>query len=239
MNNNYTDITVLLDNSGSMRGRKEDTIGGFNTFVESQKKVAGTCKLSLVKFATDYNAVYTACDVSTAPTLSNENYEANGGSTRLIDSACRAIDETGKRLAAMKEEDRPGKVIFVIITDGIENDSREFKKADMKSRIETQEKQFNWQFIYMGANQDAIAEAQSYGISAGKSLTYAFSSEGIGESYNSTGRLVACMRSCASSLEMKSVDYSAEDRKKQEEELKPQNQAQEPKKGIRGLFGKK
>ena len=160
MKTNFSDVTVVLDRSGSMISCKTDAEGGVNAFIQEQKKLPGECVFSLVEFDTEYNFVHKARPIAdvTPYTLIPR------GSTALLDAVGRAVNETGERLAAMKEEDRPSLVVFVIVTDGYENASVEFTRAQIREMIERQQKEYSWQFTFLGANQDAFAEAGSLGI---------------------------------------------------------------------------
>ena len=159
---NFSDVTVVLDRSGSMQSCRTDAEGGVNTFIEEQKKHPGECSFSLVEFDTEYNFVHKA-----KPIADVTPYKlVPRGSTALLDAVGRAINETGERLASTKEDDRPSLVVFVIVTDGMENSSKEFTRSQIKEMIERQRNEYNWQFTFLGANQDAFAEAGSIGIAA-------------------------------------------------------------------------
>lgn len=158
---NFSDVTVVLDRSGSMETCRTDAEGGVNTFIEEQKTHPGECAFSLVEFDTEYNFVHKAKPVAEVGRYTL----VPRGNTALLDAVGRAINETGERLAALKEEDRPSLVVFVIVTDGKENASKEFNRAQIKEMIERQQRDYNWQFTFLGANQDAFAEAGSLGIS--------------------------------------------------------------------------
>lgn len=174
MNGNLTDITIVLDKSGSMGSVKEDVVGGFNTFVEGQKNAPGEATLTLVQFDTQYVSVYSAINIYDTPSLDFRPL----GCTALLDAMGKAIVDTGERLNNMKEEDRPGKVVFVIITDGLENASKEYTKQQIKDMIKHQQEKYNWKFVFLAANQDAIFEAESMGIDAGNAINYSHTSLG-------------------------------------------------------------
>lgn len=165
---NYTHIAFLLDRSGSMMSIKSDTEGGFDAYIEAQKAQPGRCTVTLAQFDDQYEEVYTGRDLQTVPKLDLQPR----GSTALNDSIAALVRSTGAHLAAMKEEDRPGSVIFGIMTDGMENASKEWTRPAIKALIEDQEKKYDWTFSYLGANQDAIEVGGSMGIPAGRSLTY-------------------------------------------------------------------
>jgi hypothetical protein len=161
MRANLTDLTVVIDRSGSMQSCKTDAEGGMNSFIKAQKELPGDCNFSLVQFDTEYEFLYRAKpirDVTLAYSL------VPRGHTALLDAVGRAIVETGERLKNMNEAERPGLVVFVIITDGQENASKEFKRSKIKEMIEHQTNVYKWQFTFLGANQDAFAEAGAMGI---------------------------------------------------------------------------
>jgi len=165
----YTDITMVLDRSGSMQSIKDDTIGGFDAFTSEQRRLPGRCTVSLVQFDNVYEEVYTGRDLADVPGLTL----VPRGSTAMLDAIGRAVNATGARLAAMPEDARPGTVIVGIMTDGLENASREFTYPMVKALIEQQEQVYGWTFMYMGANQDAIEVGASLGVARDRSLTYA------------------------------------------------------------------
>ena len=165
----YTDITMVLDRSGSMQSIKDDTIGGFDAFISEQGRLPGRCTVSLVQFDNVYEEVYTGRDLADVPGLTL----VPRGSTAMLDAIGRAVNATGARLAALAEDQRPGTVIVGIMTDGLENASREFTYPMVKALIEQQEQVYGWTFMYMGANQDAIEVGASLGVARDRSLTYA------------------------------------------------------------------
>ena len=165
----YTDITMVLDRSGSMQSIKDDSIGGFDAFTSEQRRLPGRCTVSLVQFDNVYEEVYTGRDLADVPSLTL----VPRGSTAMLDAIGRAVNATGARLAAMPEDRRPGTVIVGIMTDGLENASREFTYPMVKALIEQQEQVYGWTFMYMGANQDAIEVGASLGVARDRSLTYA------------------------------------------------------------------
>ena len=167
-NPNLTHIEFLLDRSGSMDTIKSDVEGGFNAYIADQCAQPGQCTVSLTQFDDEYDVVFTAFDVGDVPKLKLEPR----GWTALLDAIGRSINSLGMRLAQMPEDRRPGTVIFAIMTDGMENASREYTHAAIKAMITRQEQVYNWQFLYMGADQDAIEVGASIGIARGRSLTY-------------------------------------------------------------------
>lgn len=166
---NYTHLAFLLDRSGSMQGIKKDTEGGFDAFVRAQAEQAGRCTVTLAQFDHDYEVVYSGIDVAGVPPLDLQPR----GTTALLDSIGRLVQETGAWLAALPEESRPGTVLVGIMTDGMENASKEWTRPAIKALIESQERDYAWTFSYLGANQDAIEVGASMGVDPSRSMTYA------------------------------------------------------------------
>ncbi len=188
MNNNLTDLTLVVDRSGSMEAIRADAEGGVNTFLTDQAQHTGEAIVTLVQFDTHYEFVHRGVPVKQVP-----RYElVPRGGTALLDAVGRAINETGERLSKMAEADRPGLVVFVVMTDGEENSSQEFSKATIKKMIEHQQTAYNWQFTFLGANQDAFAEAGSMGMTAGGAAN--FSLNKVDAAYRATSAKVARMR---------------------------------------------
>ena len=179
MNQNLTEITVLLDRSGSMSLVQDATIKGFNEFVEGQKNVPGDANISLIQFdsAAPYERVFSK-PVKEAPALTNETFRPRG-STPLHDAIGQTITSLGARLKSMKEEDRPGKVVVVIMTDGLENSSMIYTAAQVAEMIEHQRSVYKWQFIFLGANQDACMTGEKLNIPVAQSVTYAHTPAGM------------------------------------------------------------
>jgi Mg-chelatase subunit ChlD len=162
MQQDLTDIVVVLDRSGSMQSCRDDAEGGLNAFVEDQKKRPGRAVFSLVQFDTEYEFVHRGEPISRVRPFTL----VPRGSTALLDAVGRAIIETSDRLTRMPEAERPELVAFVIVTDGHENSSKEFNKEQIRQMIQHQTDAYKWQFTFLGANQDAFAEAGGIGIVA-------------------------------------------------------------------------
>jgi Mg-chelatase subunit ChlD len=167
-----THIAVLLDRSGSMGSVKDETISGFNDFLKEQKAAGENASFTLVQFDSEStDVVHEAKPVRAVPDLNEDTYQPRG-STPLLDALGQTINSTGRTLAAIPETNRPDKVVFVVITDGEENASHQFTKKQVKQMIDHQTEKYDWQFIYLGANQDAFAEAGAVGISMAKAANY-------------------------------------------------------------------
>lgn len=214
MKTGFTDITFVLDRSGSMKDVRKDTIGGFNAYIEAQRKVPGECVVSLVQFDDVYEPLYAAKPIQEAPLLSQETFVPRGF-TAIFDAIARTIIETGKRLAAMSENQRPEKVIFVILTDGKENASQEFRDREkVFEMVGHQRDVYHWDFVFIGANQDAIKVGAGLNIGAGSTMTYAANSMGTQDAFTSVSNYTAHTRSSAGHAAGASA-FTAEDRNKQ------------------------
>lgn len=159
----FCDVTVVLDRSGSMQSMRDDAIGGFNSFVEEQRKIPGDGCWSLVQFDDQYETVFAGKPQNEVPRLTRETFVPRG-STAMVDAVCRTIDETGLRLSRLPESERPSKVMVIVITDGQENASKTFRTHHLHERITHQREKYGWQFLFLAATQDAIATAAQYGI---------------------------------------------------------------------------
>lgn len=196
---NFTSINVVIDRSGSMGDLVSDTIGGFNKFLADQKTVPGTAALSLCTFSTDYTLLHDFKDLNEVSNLDEYTYRTGGG-TALLDALGTLIDETGKKLAAMQEEERPCKVIFLVITDGQENSSRKYTKTKIKEMISHQEEVYNWSFIFMGANMDAVGEGSTIGIRAQNAINYSSTSVGTSKLYGTVSNSLRRARSMGAGM---------------------------------------
>jgi len=181
MNQNLTELCVILDRSGSMGGLENDTIGGFNGFVKKQAEM-GQTSLTTILFDDRYEILHNGVDARNI-TLTDREYFTRG-STALLDAVGKTINDVGRRLNETSEESRPGKVIFVITTDGLENASREFSYDDVKRMITHQTEKYGWEFIFMGANIDVAEEGDKLGIKADQSFSFASTSKGLREMYS-------------------------------------------------------
>jgi hypothetical protein len=182
MNKNLTEIIFLLDRSGSMAGLEGDTIGGFNAFVEKQSKLEGETILTAVLFDDEYEVLWNGIDANKSRLTDKEYYVR--GCTALLDAVGKTILDVGYRLSNTNEELRPGNVIFVITTDGMENASREFSYKKIKELIKHQQEKYGWEFIFMGANIDAAKEAESIGIDMDNAYNFEASEVGVEVMYN-------------------------------------------------------
>lgn len=158
-----TDINVILDRSGSMGWGEiyDATIVGFNHFLKQQKEVKDSARINFYQFDNVYDIVYTDKDIMVAPELNKENFVPRGG-TALLDAIGKTINDVGSRLRNMKESERPSQVMIIVITDGQENSSREFTKNKIEEMVKHQTDVYKWQFVYIGANLEAIDSGKQY-----------------------------------------------------------------------------
>lgn len=183
-----THLAMLLDRSGSMQTIKQATEQGFDLFLAEQREAPGRCTVTLAQFDNEYDEVYTDLDVREAPPLDLRPR----GMTALLDSIGRLVQTTALRIAQLPEEQRPGAVIVGIMTDGLENASKEYTHAAIKALVTEREETFGWTFLYMGANQDAIEVGASLGVKRERSLTY--DTANVDQAYAATSRSMAGMR---------------------------------------------
>jgi hypothetical protein len=236
MKQGYTHIVVVLDRSGSMDSCKKVTLDGFNEFLRKQQALKGEGSITLVQFDDQYEVNYDFLPLSNAPQLNHETYQPRG-MTALLDAIGKTIDNTGKRLASLSEEQRPERVIFVIQTDGFENASVEYvgpepdvvttttinghsvtygsihvydKASKVRSMIQHQREKYNWDFIFLGAGQDAVLEAQKMGIPQKSSLTY--TSSKTDAAFRAVSSYVTGYRGAVDSDAASVCSFSEEDR---------------------------
>lgn len=231
MKEGYTHITVVLDKSGSMAAIKSDTIGGFNTFLKGQQETAKDFDtFTFVQFSGDsgfnrvtaapfyshvgvaeptsqiYNFVYKNARIKDAKELTDKTFVPSGG-TPLLDTLGDTIMDLGKHLDNLPEEEKPSRVVFVIITDGEENTSKRYSKTAIKNLISEQSKTWKWEFVFLGANQDAIVEARNYGIDAFHAMSYGTSSAAVEKTYSSLTRSINTLK--VAPVSMNFVDSGA------------------------------
>jgi uncharacterized protein YegL len=185
MRSDLTDITFVIDRSGSMEDIKTEMESTIKEILQSQQTGNDECRLSVYQFDSAPLSLRDnglrldkTVDYVRIADVKSVTIEPRGG-TPLRDALCNVIDETGRRLSLTNEQDRPGKVVFVIVTDGMENTSKQYSWKDVENRVKKQESVYNWLFMYVGCNQDAIAEGQKMGLREGKSMTYKTSQEGM------------------------------------------------------------
>lgn len=207
MNNKLTEIVLVADRSGSMDSIRTDAQGGINEFIKSQKRVPGEANFTLVEFDHEYNFVHQGVNIQDVP-----EYELRPrGMTALLDAVGRTISETGIRLSKMNEDDRPGLVVFVIVTDGHENGSTEYTREQIRDMIKEQEEKYNWQFTYLGADASAFDEGGSIGLNT--NFVAQYNPNNVDKAYTATSHKIGRMRAqCASGIKCVN-EYTEQERK--------------------------
>lgn len=194
-----TEIVFILDNSGSMGRFTEDTIGGFNSFLEAQKQESGEATLTTVLFNSKHTVLHDGLNIQDVKPMTRNEYCA-GGNTALLDALGDTINSIGKKLNDMDEDNRPANVLFMITTDGAENASVEYSKKQIKEMIEHQQEKYNWNFIFVGANIDSVSEAASLGMLGPVGLDGVRGSVGVNYDVNNTKSVYSGLSVAASSL---------------------------------------
>jgi hypothetical protein len=184
-------IAVLLDRSGSMESIKSDTEGGFNAFIGEQRKEPGAATVTLAQFDNEYEVVYSNRPIADVPPLRLQPRR----STALYDALGRLITDVGAELAARPDAERPGHVIVVVMTDGLENASVEWTHDAISAAIKRQESEYAWYFVFLGANMDAVAVGRHMGFDADRSMTFDASEGGVASAMASTTAYVSRQRS--------------------------------------------
>ena len=193
MNSNLTEIVFILDRSGSMAGLEDDTIGGFNAMVEKQKKELGDALLSAVLFSDGCQVLYDRADIQKVEPMTEQQYRV-GGCTALLDAIGGAVHHIGNVHKYAREEDRPGKTIFVITTDGMENASRSYTYDEVQRMVKHEQEKYSWEFLFLGANMDAISAARSFGIRADRAVRYRRDRAGTELNYQVVSETVSRVR---------------------------------------------
>lgn len=196
MNKNLTELVFILDKSGSMAGLEGDTIGGFNAMLGKQKRVEGECRITTVLFDNRYELLHDRIDIQAVGLMTEREYQV-GGSTALLDAVGRTIHKLACVQKNTAEEYRAGNVMFVIITDGEENASREYSAEKVKAMIQ-EEKKRGWEFVFLGANIDAVETAGRFGISADRAVDYVPDGQGTELNFQMMSEAVAAFRATQS-----------------------------------------
>jgi hypothetical protein len=210
MKQEYTHITVILDRTGSMESIRDDTIGGFNAFLEQQKAETGVASLTLVQFDSQdpYEVIHRFKPIGEIPELNRETYVPRA-STPLLDALGRGINDLEASIGELKEEDRPAKVVMVVVTDGQENSSREFRKDQIEKMVKEKTEKNAWQFVFLSADLAAIGDARAVGINADAVLLFEKSSKGNENAWASLSARTSDYRSARK----KTIGFELDDRK--------------------------
>ena len=194
--NNITELVFILDRSGSMAGLENDTIGGFNSLIEKQKKQDGKCYVSTVLFDHKAEVLHDRVDLEKINPITEQDYYVRG-CTALLDALGGAIHHIGNIHKYARSEDVPEHTMFVIMTDGCENASRRYSSDKVKAMIERQKNKYGWEFLFIGANIDAVETAERYGINEDRAVNYHADSQGTAVVYEAVEQTVANFRVCA------------------------------------------
>ena len=192
-NAHYSEIAFVLDRSGSMKSCQQAAIEGFNQFLADQQKTDGLAKLTLVLFDDEYLVPISSIPVEEVVSLTDDTYQPQG-CTALLDAIGQTIDNLGQRLAALAEKDRPGQVIVAILTDGLENASQRFTWKEIAGKIKHQTDTYKWIFLFLGANQDAIATAANLSIAANNAANYVADAAGSKAGQAAFSRKMSALR---------------------------------------------
>ena len=207
MKTNLTELVFILDRSGSMGGLESDTIGGFNAMLQKQQAEPGECRITTILFDDKYETLHDRIDIKAVSQITSSEYYVRG-STALLDAVGRTINNIGTVQKNTGEQYRAEKVVFVITTDGMENASREFSYDKIKSMIEHQKSTYSWEFIFLGANIDAVEVANHFGIAKNRAQNYHNDSKGIALNYEAVSQTVSMFREAPAGAPI-SDDWSA------------------------------
>jgi len=205
-----TDITIILDRSGSMYSIKDATIEGFNSFINKQQKGDFDANLTFVQFDNEYEKVFEQKEMKTVNYLNHETYTPRG-TTALLDAIGITINSTKQRINATEKSKKPANVIITIITDGYENASVEYSRKAISKMIHKREKKDNWNFIFLAANQDAIKEGARFGIHSERALTFKNNRKGVENAFHSMSNICYSLNDDSIS----EIKFSNKDRMKQ------------------------
>ncbi|MBR6251354.1 MAG: VWA domain-containing protein [Bacteroidales bacterium] len=176
--NNVTELVFVIDKSGSMSGLEDDTIGGFNSMLEKQRGKQGVCHISTVFFANSSEVIHNRRNIDKVEPLTHKDYVPSGG-TALLDALGDAINHTVRVQKLLADDERADNVVFVIITDGEENSSQRFSAKMVKQIISHEREKYGWEFIFLGANIDAVETARSYGIRPERASNFVCDETGV------------------------------------------------------------
>lgn len=193
MKKGLTELVFILDESGSMSGMESDTIGGFNSMIDKQRREEGEAYVSTVAFSNESRVIHDRVDLDKVAPLTRRDYTP-GGCTALLDALGGAIHHIGNVHKYAREEDVPEHTVFVITTDGMENASRRYSRREVKQMVERQKARYGWEFLFLGANMDAIAAAEDIGIRRDRAVKYVADAEGTALNYRVVSDTICRMR---------------------------------------------
>ena len=194
MKKGLTELVFILDKSGSMHGLEQDTIGGFNSMLQKQKELDGECRITTVLFDNRYELLHDRIDIRAVSPMTEKEYQV-GGTTALLDAIGRTVQKLVSVQKNTAKEYRADRVLFVIITDGQENASQEYSSDKVKGLIQLEKEKYGWEFLFIGANIDAVETARHFGINEDRAVNYHADSQGTSVVYDIVADTVCCMRS--------------------------------------------
>ena len=209
MRKGLTELVAILDRSGSMSGLEEDTIGGYNSLLREQRETDGEVLVSTVLFDNESVVIHDRVNLDSVRPMTNADYRVRG-CTALLDAIGDAIHHIANVHKYAREEDRPEKTIFVITTDGMENASRRYTYDRVRKMVEERKKEYGWEFLFLGANIDAIKTAASFGISADRAANYHSDHRGTSLNYKVLSRAVSSMRMADASAAPMGAEWKEE-----------------------------
>lgn len=196
MKKGLTELVFILDKSGSMSGLESDTVGGYNSMLEKQKMVEGECHITTVLFNNNYELLHDSIDIREVSPITDKEYHV-GGSTALLDAIGKTVHKIDSAQKHIADDYRAEKVMFVIITDGEENSSREFSAEEIKTLIKWKKENYGWEFIFLGANIDAVKTAGKFGISPDRAQNYNADKKGVKLNFRMMSEAVVTFRECS------------------------------------------
>ena len=204
MKKNFTEIVFILDRSGSMGGLESDTIGGYNSMLKKQKKEAGEAVISTVLFDDCTEVLHDRKKIGKVKPITDKEYYVRG-CTALLDAIGGSIRHIERVQKEMPEDKRPDKTLFIITTDGMENASRHYNYSKVKKMVEKQKKKHHWEFIFLGANIDAVEVAGRFGVDKSRAVRYECDAAGTALNFNIMSKMVGCARAASSAKEMEEM----------------------------------
>ena len=204
MKKGLTEIVFILDRSGSMGGLERDTIGGYNSMLERQKKEEGEAVLSTVLFDDKIEVLHDRKNLYDVKPITNSDYYVRG-CTALLDAVGRTIHHIGNVHKNMPADQRPEKTLFIITTDGMENASKEYTYSKVKKLVEEKKKKYHWEFVFLGANIDAVEVAGRFGVAKNRAVRYECDSAGTELNFKVMSKMVSCAKKARSAIEMEEM----------------------------------
>lgn len=201
MRKGLTEVVFILDRSGSMSGLEADTIGGYNSMLARQKQEEGEAIVSTILFDDRTEILHDRKSLDKVQPITDRDYYVRG-CTALLDAVGGAIQHIGRVQQELPKEERPEKTLFIITTDGMENASREYSYHKVRKMVEEKKKEHHWEFIFLGANMDAVEVAGRFGVASNRAVRYECDSEGTALNYQVMSEMVSCARACKSASEM-------------------------------------